>query len=441
MKSIRLLKPAHEVGSPKHWRFLRGWFLACIFLLQLSMAGTLHARGEDDLLSVDSSPSQRQSFRKPPPGWEVERTQYLEIQYPRSERTFANRLLLNGDLQVEELSDIMGITPDQYFVVRLVGDDQVFIDVQPGTPPVWAAGTAYSSLGLTILKTRTTLGSAGQAEFNKTFRHELVHLLLGKVPTPIPRWLNEGLARYVAGEFSFREQTILSRAVLLDALIPFSDLEQNFPVGGGRAELAYAQSRGFLTYLSRRFGSHVISEILQELVDGQSFEDALWTATRLNLNTLEDDWHLELSASHIWLNALFGGMSPWVIGALLLVLAYFFRRSRRKARHQRWAAEEALMYGDDLTDQTPQRAPPVAAFRLIPGGRMLESRSEDGFHKPKEADALPSESGVFQSADDGDEEDPLTELFETYQDARRLRLFTEKEEEEDEDRPPGGWLH
>jgi hypothetical protein len=402
----------------------------------------------DDTLATPGQSDLAERIRVPPPGWRVLTTQHLLIQYPPSEEASARLLTRIGDEEVEQLMDELELSLDRPLVVRLAGDAETFSRVQPGRPPTWAAGTAYPNLELMVLMTHNGLPLNSSGSFRTTFVHETVHLLLGRAfgDRPVPRWLNEGLARYLADEVSLEEWATLSRAILMGGLIPFSELEQRFPAGAARAELAYAQSREFLSYLFGRYPG-LLPRLVQQLSQGSSLNEALWHEARAGLTGLEEDWLHELKGSFAWLSALTGGLTLWGGGAVLLVLAFARKRRQSQERRARWAEEEALVYGPEAVENVPMPVAAPSHLRLIQGGLQAhasEQARRDGADDDEEDD--PSEVELRQDAwssrrsaageegggDDGDEEEGGEESGEE----------SAEEEVDPEDRPPpGGWLH
>lgn len=440
--------------------------------------------------------------RELPEGWQEVSSPHFRIQAPPELLNRAQGLLQGAEAERRNLLDQLdpsallkpgGQDPfaARPYVVRLVKDEAMFQQVQPGQPPEWAAGVAYPSLGLMVLRLDRNREAFGTGSLETTFRHELVHLLLGDLfgDRPVPRFLDEGLARLLAREASIDEFVALSQAVVFNRLIPFSMLESRFPEQAGQAELAYAQSREFLSYLIGRFGPAVLPGILKELREGESLNEALWQHTRLGLKNLEHAWQDRLDASFAWISALGGGMTLlWGVAGLLLIAGWARRREQSRARHARWDEEEALEQSRIQMERALIRAaqlrrmqgalttePPLALYGrqlLAPGGPRetlargahpvgasvwrdpgeavseeeedddddgLTSSDRSGSHAAERSGNRGEGAGAHGSEGSeghGAAEDEDDVPFEPIEDSN------DEETEDSEDRPPpGGWLH
>ena len=320
-------------------------------------------RTHDDLPAA-SAGSGAASARALPAGWTRTRTHHLEIQYDPDHQGGVKRLKERGDALLESTAERLGLQPSRRYVVRLVKDRGTFERVQPGRPPPWAAGTAYPRYGLMVILTGEGALWHLPNGFERVFVHECSHLLLGEVARdrPFPRWFDEGLARLMAGEFSMEEWTLLSRGVLFGKLIWFSQLDRGFPIAEGRANLAYAQSRSFLSYLTSQFGPDVLPALVKEISRGYSLNDALWHVVGRGLNSLEEAWRADLGRDMKWMSALFGGATLWGMMGLLVILAYLKRKAQSRRRRARWAEEEAGWY-----DETPAPLEARLQFQWIAG--------------------------------------------------------------------------
>ena len=235
--------------------------------------------------------------RKLPPGLVELTGTTLSFQVPERLQGRARELLPQAEAMREELLEALlplpgkgtdpPDLPDRRWVIRLAEDDESFRALQPGEPPPWAAGVAWPSYGLAVIRTDRP-DPMGQQSVETVLRHELVHLLLSDLfgMREVPRWFDEGVARLLAREASVDQWVRLSQAVVMDALIPFRSLEQRFPLSAGEAEIAYAQSREFLRWLIDRFGPELLPGLVQELRTGQDLNEALWRQTGFGLKTL-----------------------------------------------------------------------------------------------------------------------------------------------------------
>ncbi|MEE2828848.1 MAG: hypothetical protein VX498_06650 [Myxococcota bacterium] len=232
--------------------------------------------------------------------------------------------------------------------VVLAPDAQTFAEVQPAPPPVWAVGTAWSRQGAIYLHTRRP--GSGLGSIDQVFVHETVHILLGRAwePGHPPRWLNEGLARYVSRELTPRDHVVLARAAVAGRLLPLEDFADQWPSSAGRAHLAYIQSVNFVAFLDRS-GRDVLPQLLARLSRGEGLEPALKAVTGESLSDLEGRWRGRMTFWHGVFPVLGSSTFLWGLTSILFLAAAFKRRRAVKRQiasmvdpyeeEERWEAE------------------------------------------------------------------------------------------------------
>jgi hypothetical protein len=213
-----------------------------------------------------------------------------------------------------------------------------------GAPyPSYAAGVAYSEIGLVLLTLAPRYPGA-EHDVEEIFRHELAHValhdaVLGK---PVPRWFNEGFAVLASGETSTKRLFTLWRATLADTLLPLHDVERRFPNDEASAEVAYAEAVDLVRFLIRDREQHRFRALIARLRDGNTLDASLRDSYGIDLVTLEREWREDVAKRYTFWPVLFSGTAVW---ALILGLAVFtWRKRRRRARTTlaRWEKEEAL---------------------------------------------------------------------------------------------------
>jgi hypothetical protein len=212
-----------------------------------------------------------------------------------------------------------------------------------GAPfPDYAAGVAYSDLGL-ILLTIAPVDLNSRHNLDEIFRHELAHVALHDAMDgqPIPRWFNEGFAIFVSGEGSVVRLQTLWTATLADTLLPLGKLESVFPADATTASIAYAQAADVLRFLVRREDRHRFANFMARLRRGQSFEQALQNAYGTDLAMLEHEWREDVAKRYTFWPVLLSGSVVWVGILGLFVVGWRRRRRRNQETMARWAREEA----------------------------------------------------------------------------------------------------
>jgi len=228
--------------------------------------------------------------------------------------------------------------------IRLViaADAAQFSRLAGGRNPEWAAGLILER-GRTILLDKRYLRDLGQS--GTLLRHELAHVLLDRrVPSAaLPRWFHEGYAQLRAGEWSPDALWRLGRAAWTGSAIPLATLERDFPAGGARAELAYAESLAAVQALARDAGHW--ARLFENLEAGLPFADALEKShgeTAVGFCARFDE---DLMPSFRRWTLLFGS-APLFFGLALLFVVAAWRRRRQRGTAMRGGDGVELPLGE-----------------------------------------------------------------------------------------------
>lgn len=178
--------------------------------------------------------------------------------------------------------------------------------------------------------------------------HEMVHELLdqhcGRNGRYLPRWFHEGLAQVLAQDtyLGASEEMIFWRAAT-DQLLPFADLERDFPAAHHAKSIAYAQSFSFVSWLEKHYGVHTLLEMAAAVDEATDLDRSMVRATGKPTAFLFDAWRDHVvngsgAASRTLLEQFFSISMVLALPLLALALA---RRLRvdRAARDRLVAAE------------------------------------------------------------------------------------------------------
>jgi hypothetical protein len=240
-----------------------------------------------------------------------------------------------------------------------------------GAPyPEYAAGVAYSDLGLVLL-TLTPVSPNDQHDVVQTFRHELAHVALKDALSgrPVARWFNEGFAVLASGETSFERLSTLWTATVADRLLPLSEVERSFPSDAVTASVAYAQAVDVVRFLVRREERHRFRALIRELREGSTLDAAARAAYGVDLITLEREWREDVAKRYTFWPILMSGTGVWAAVVGLFLWGWKKRRARSRATLERWARDEARE--DELRKmQESSRIHIVLARAPAPGTTM-----------------------------------------------------------------------
>jgi hypothetical protein len=199
--------------------------------------------------------------------------------------------------------------------------------------------------------------SAEQRAFDTTLKHELAHVVLHDMfirrPGALPRWLNEGLAVKVSGDWEMPDAWAASQRDLYAALregqdLDFSEITNGFPAAEWKARIAYAQSAHFTEYLYDRFGEKRMNNFLKRLAAGEDFDKAFRAAMGRRFDRVQEHWRGKMQGKSamglLLLSFLHVDTIIWAVMALLVVLAFF--RFLHK-RYFRGSSDDGDNYDDD----------------------------------------------------------------------------------------------
>lgn len=151
--------------------------------------------------------------------------------------------------------------------------DREFFEMLSGSPLFSAF--AVPSEHLIVVHISPIVSKSGI--LNDTFKHELCHLILHYHIREhnLPKWLDEGICQWISGtvgEVLTGGGVTISRIDMAYRLIPLSQLTVNFPEDKDLLILAYKESRNFVGYVTARYGTASLREILKYLKEGDDID-------------------------------------------------------------------------------------------------------------------------------------------------------------------------
>lgn len=257
----------------------------------------------------------------------------------------ARGLAAKAERDLDDLQQLLGPAPGPVVEIRIVGNARDMHRVAPPAqpPPGWATGVTYGDRDL-ILLSALSPRNGRFVPLPAVMRHELAHLVTHRVTRgrPIPRWLDEGIALWAAGDdYAGRSEELLD-AALRDKLLPLERIERGYPADPELVPLAYAQSLDVVLYLTDTYGRAPLRRLLQEIGEGTAFREAVLDSYGTTVARLEDDWRQGIRVWYRWVPALVSGTTLWAAISFLLAWAYLKQRKQRKDLYARWDREEEV---------------------------------------------------------------------------------------------------
>jgi hypothetical protein len=254
------------------------------------------------------------------------------------------------------LTSQIGYEPKERIEIELCRDHGELERVARERLVHWTMGLALSGTPRLALK-----ASVGHEHLKHTLVHELSHVILGlrmaKARVRVPRWFDEGVAKYLSGEWTPDDEQLLAQAAVRKELIPLSRLQDNFPLQPERGSLAYAESCAFVKFLVGTRPTVDLPALMNEAAATGSIERALRRTWHQEPTAIEKQWRDTVEAIYVARTArLDVDMVVFAAMAFLVVLAYLAGR-RARARE----AERATQL-PPAAPPPEQAAPPDTAF-------------------------------------------------------------------------------
>jgi hypothetical protein len=294
-------------------------------MLVLALAGTPSRAVDGDFLALSRPP--------------------FEVLYHPGSQEFAAQVAERARAFADDISARLGLAARGPYRLAVVRDREELAAMMPrgAEPPQWAAALAFPLRGEVLLLTPLALRSQG-IDYWQVLHHEMVHLVVGEAAarreTALPRWLDEGLAVWMAGEMDLPRLLHLTWAQVTGSTIPFRELESGFPAEPGRAEVAYAESFLWVQYLAKRFGQGAPAKLLGEYLGGGDLDAALRRAFGAGWDDLAGRYDDYARMKATWIPVAGSTGTVWGVTALLFLFAWRHKRAGESTVRERWAQED-----------------------------------------------------------------------------------------------------
>ncbi len=243
---------------------------------------------------------------------------------------------------ISQLAFLYGVPP-------AVAAAPIEIDYVTGRPPAipasWKMLPSFAAGGALPAESRLIVVEARTGNFPfgdpaQTLRHEISHVLLYRsIGGRAPRWLDEGLALRVSGEWSAE---LSPGSLVAGRLRPLSldRIETDFVAGESEARRSYELARGFV---SRLFPTPAdLSGFLNDVRARGSFNEAFVLRFGESPGEAFERWTREMPIVLRLLLAIGSEGLLFGAGALLLPIAALLLRRRRKVQLDRIEREREI---------------------------------------------------------------------------------------------------
>ncbi|OGC90268.1 MAG: hypothetical protein A2W25_05835 [candidate division Zixibacteria bacterium RBG_16_53_22] len=245
------------------------------------------------------------------------------------------------------IAAIVGQPLDTTITIFLASTEKEFNQQAGFQPPDWGAGLAL------LDENRIVIKSPKYLPVNKSFReligHELAHIMLYRAANGrwLPRWIHEGLAMYVSGEWRIGQDILVARVVWTGRLMNLTELEDLTTFNGAEAQLAYTESYLAITRLLKRTDPLVLSDLLALYRENKDFHRS-WKATLgVDYGTWSANWYSSVSRQYHLFIFIFDSEVFWIVLTIGFILMIIIKRRQNARVRRRWKREEMLKPPDD----------------------------------------------------------------------------------------------
>lgn len=268
----------------------------------------------------------------------------VQVVYDEGDEAFARRALEAATEALADFADRLpaGDEPIRIAVCGRLGEFHRFAGPY-GEPGV--LGVALPADGIIALKSPKLIPAA--TDFRGTLRHEMLHILIERNTDSghMPRWLNEGMAMYLSGEYRWASSFRVAGMYLQGRLIPYGQLDLRLLEPGREREFgdAYAQSLSLTRFLYGRLGEEAFWAVFEEMRT-KPFALALRHHSGLAEQDLEAAWKGSLWQVAL-VSSIVSGFGIFQLMAILTFVAYVHKRRLNRRKMREWEIEEAVEDG------------------------------------------------------------------------------------------------
>lgn len=240
------------------------------------------------------------------------------------------------------LSDLLDRSLDTTISVYIANSENEFRRWAGSSMPDWGAGVALPERGIIVIKSPKSIRTG------KTFRelmgHELTHIMLHRAAGGrwLPRWIHEGLAIHVSGEWNIGQDILVARAAWTNNLIHLHRLESLTEFNGAQANLAYTESYLAVSSLLKNKDKYVIADLLDLYRHNRDFHKSFRQIVGREYVAWITDWHERTSMQYHFLLFIFDFKIFWLMVPVLFILLIIYKKRQNRRVKRRWKIEERL---------------------------------------------------------------------------------------------------
>lgn len=272
--------------------------------------------------------------------WVRSSSPFVDVYASRQDEAVAHEMMRHAHTAIPRIAEQLGLATGGAMQIYIANSQAEFDAMQPFAPPDWADGTAWPKNGWVFLRTPRIRRGASEP-LHQVLEHEIVHILLGRAFAhyPVPRWLQEGVAQVVAGEYT--PEKIAQLGSFAEPM-SFLDLARGFPADRLRAQMAYAQSASVVSFLFREHGQESLHVLIEEMSQGHALDVALVRATGLTPQELDVAWRGRTFQVPMWIRSLSVDGTLIALVGVMVLLGSVRKYKQYRSGRPHWDEEERI---------------------------------------------------------------------------------------------------
>ncbi|HWI60401.1 MAG TPA: peptidase MA family metallohydrolase [Symbiobacteriaceae bacterium] len=159
--------------------------------------------------------------------------------------------------------------------------------------PDWSVGGGIGDI--LVLTSPPTWSPETGSTVEQIIAHEFTHVMVNRTGGPkVPKWLNEGMATFVADQTSPEQRVKVVEKAAGGGLYTLAEIDAFFRQPAAypsmNAGLMYAETASIVTYMMENYGKDRLMQVLRALRAGKTADQALQSALGVNAAGLEAAW-------------------------------------------------------------------------------------------------------------------------------------------------------
>lgn len=238
--------------------------------------------------SIEEGPEVAITYADDRYSWHTKIGKVVRLHYIQATDTFAQQMLKWGEDGIKKAADFFGVDESKPIDFFVYPSEAIF---QKGLSQAGTIG------GVTLSSFRTCFAAVtpGDSVFGRSvIPHELAHVAFADASnSPYhnpPRWLNEGLAAYLADGFDAGDRQLVTQAVkkgTVRSLLAYTDY---FPLDASRVYLAYAESVSAIDFMIRKYGQPAVAKLVRAYLKGVTDDEAFKSGIGIDVATFDAAW-------------------------------------------------------------------------------------------------------------------------------------------------------